>query len=368
MFPALFFDRYFNAGDPLLVRATLAGSLSLLLALLWGTRIVRWLEGRFREPIVSDSARLNELHRHKQATPTMGGLFVIAGIFLTCLLCGDLTSGYLQIGMLLAVSLAVLGAIDDLHKLRTGKRGLSARAKLAGQLAISLVVALLLYALLKDVYGGLDLSLPLTGTSFALGWLFVPLAMLVLVASSNSVNLTDGLDGLAGGCLVFATVGMLLLAYLASRADLASLWQVTHIPGASEIVVLAGAMLGALLGFLRFNCHPAKVFLGDTGSLPLGGLLGLFALVARQELLLVVLGGVFVAEALSVVLQVGLFKWKRRRLFRCTPLHHHYQFLGWPEQRIVLHFWFAGACCLLLSFLFLEKVSGTFFAYLIKGS
>jgi phospho-N-acetylmuramoyl-pentapeptide-transferase len=371
MFPAFFFEQNFNFCDPLLLRATLAGCLAIVLALLFGTRIIRWLQARFREPIVSDSARLNELHQHKKSTPTMGGLFVVAGILLASLLFGDLANGYLQIGILLTVSLTLLGAIDDLHKLRTGKRGLSARAKLAGQLVISLVIALLLHSLLENIPHGLELSIPLTSTSYSLGWLFVPLAMLVLVACSNAVNLTDGLDGLAGGCLVFSTAGMLLLAYIAGQADLAAHWQVKHIPGASEIVVLAGAMLGALLGFLWFNCHPAKVFLGDTGSLPLGGLLGFFALVSRQELLLVVIGGVFVAEAMSVVLQVGIFKWKRVRLFRCAPLHHHFQFLGWGEKQIVTRFWFAGGCCLLLGFLLLEKVlekvSGTFFAALLKN-
>lgn len=362
--PALFSEQNFTFCDQVLLRAMLAGSLALVLALLFGTRIIGWLQARFREPIVSDSARLNELHQHKKATPTMGGLFVVAGIMLACLLCGDLTNSFLQIGILLTISLTLLGAIDDLHKLRTGKRGLSARAKLAGQLAISLVIALLLHSLLKTMPRGLELAIPLTNTTFTLGWLFIPLAMLVLVASSNAVNLTDGLDGLAGGCLVFSTTGMLLLAYIAGRADLAAQWHVAHIPGASEIVVLAGAMLGALLGFLWFNIHPAKVFLGDTGSLPLGGLLGLFGLVSRQELLLTVIGGVFVAEALSVVLQVGIFKWKRVRIFRCAPLHHHFQFLGWGEQRIVTRFWFASACCLALGLL--EKVSGTFFVAITK--
>jgi phospho-N-acetylmuramoyl-pentapeptide-transferase len=165
------------------------------------------------------------------------------------------------------------------------------------------------------------------------------------VASSNAVNLTDGLDGLAGGCLVFATAAMAVAAYAAGHAEWAHYLHVARIPGAGEMTVLAGAMIGGVLGFLWFNCHPAQVFLGDTGSLPLGGLLGLVAVVARQELLLLVVGGVFVAEAASVIVQVGSYKWRRRRLFRCAPLHHHFQFKGWPETRIVVRFWIAAALC-----------------------
>ena len=173
----------------------------------------------------------------------------------------------------------------------------------------------------------------------------VLLATVVMVASSNAVNLADGLDGLAGGCLIFATAAMALVAYGSGHAEWAAYLGLARIPGSGEMTVLAAAMIGALLGFLWFNCHPAQVFMGDTGSLPLGGLLGLLAVVARQELLLVVVAGVFVVEAASVIVQVGWYRWRRRRVLLCAPLHHHFQFLGWPETRIVTRFWIASALC-----------------------
>jgi phospho-N-acetylmuramoyl-pentapeptide-transferase len=162
------------------------------------------------------------------------------------------------------------------------------------------------------------------------------------------VNLTDGLDGLAGGCLFFAAGGMAAGAYCVSDMHWATSMNLPYLPDCTEMLVLAGAMTGAVLGFLWFNCHPARVFMGDTGSLPLGGLLGLVAVATRQELLLVVVGGVFVAEAVSVILQVGYYKWRRRRIFLCAPLHHHFQFLGWAEGRIVVRFWMAAALCAFL--------------------
>jgi phospho-N-acetylmuramoyl-pentapeptide-transferase len=168
---------------------------------------------------------------------------------------------------------------------------------------------------------------------------------LVIVGTSNAVNLADGLDGLAGGCLVLAIGAMGVVAYSAGNVVIADYLGIDRVPGAGEMAVLAAAMIGGVLGFLWFNCHPAQVFMGDVGSLPLGGLLGLIALAARQEILLLVVGGVFVAEAISVLVQVGVYKWRRRRVFRCAPLHHHFQFRGSPESRIVVRFWIASAAC-----------------------
>ena len=349
----------FDGWQKITLRAGSAATVALLVALFFGGWIIRWLQAHFREPIVSDSVRLNELHKHKNSTPTMGGLFVVAAILIAGLLLGELTNGFLQVGLFLTAALAGLGMLDDLQKLRTGRRGVSARNKLLGQTVITLIASIMLFGVLREMPGALEFHLPLISITFHLGWMFIPLAMLVMIGSSNAVNLTDGLDGLAGGCLVFAITGMTLLAYVAGHANLAVYLHVTHIPGAGEIIILSGAMLGAVLGFLWFNCHPAQVFLGDTGSLPLGGLLGFVALVARQELLLIVIGGVFVAEAVSVLLQVGIFKWKKRRLFRCAPLHHHFQFLGWPESRIVVRFWITSALCTLLGLMLVKLESGS---------
>jgi phospho-N-acetylmuramoyl-pentapeptide-transferase len=210
------------------------------------------------------------------------------------------------------------------------------------------VAAVLLYRQQAAVPDGLLLRVPWVGSSFSLGAWFIPLAILVIVGASNAVNITDGLDGLAGGCLIAAALAMTVLVYAAGHAQWAAYLGVPRIPQAGEMTVLAGAMIGGVLGFLWFNCHPAQVFMGNTGALPLGGLLGVLAVVARQELLLVVVSGVFVVEAASVILQVGYYKWRRRRLFRCAPLHHHFQLLGWPENKIVVRFWIAAALCALL--------------------
>jgi phospho-N-acetylmuramoyl-pentapeptide-transferase len=337
-----------TAFDKITFRGSMAAMVSFVLAVMLGPRLIAWLAARFREPIKGDSARLCELQQAKQATPTMGGLFLVAGLVVGVLAFGDLTNRYLLAALVLTLGLAAVGAVDDLVKLFGTKNGISARSKLLGQVIVTLAAALILYGQLAGVPGGLLFHVPLVNVSFHLGLWFIPWAVVVMVGASNAVNLTDGLDGLAGGCLIFATAAMALLAYASGHAELASYLQLPRIPGAGELAVLAGATIGGVLGFLWFNCHPAQVFMGDTGSLPLGGLLGLVAVATRQELLLVVIGGVFVAEALSVILQVGYYKWRKRRIFRCAPLHHHFQFQGWPETRIVVRFWIASALCALI--------------------
>jgi len=329
-------------------RASLAAIAGFALALLLGPRLIRWLRARFREPIKSDSPQVRRLHRSKQATPTMGGLFLVAGLLAGVVAFGDLGNRYLQTALLVAAGLAGIGIPDDLTKLRSPSRGISPRTKLLGQLIVASVAAVLVYQQHAAVPDGSQLRVPLVGAHVSLGLGFLPLAVIVIVGASNAVNLTDGLDGLAGGCLIFAAAAMAVVAYASGHAGLAQYLHIPRIPGAGEMTVLAGALIGGVLGFLWFNCHPAQVFMGDTGSLPLGGLLGLLAVVTRQELLLLVVGGVFVVEAASVILQVGYYKWRRRRIFLCAPLHHHFQFRGWPESRIVVRFWIASALCAIL--------------------
>lgn len=334
-------------------RASACAMVSFLLALLLGPRLIAWLRLRFREPIKGDSPHLVELQKVKQATPTMGGLFLVAGLIGGVLLFGDLANVYVQAAVLVVVGLALVGLADDLTKLFGASNGIPARSKLLGQLAVATLAAILLWRHQATLPGGLELHLPFL-PNLSLGLAFLPLAILVIVGASNAVNLTDGLDGLAGGCLVFATGAMAVVTYVSGHAELAAYLGVPRVPGAGELTVLAGAMIGGLMGFLWFNCHPAQVFMGDTGSLPLGGLLGLLAVATRQELLLVIVGGVFVAEAASVILQVGYYKWRKRRIFRCAPLHHHFQFLGWPETRIVVRFWIAAALCAILGLVSLK--------------
>jgi phospho-N-acetylmuramoyl-pentapeptide-transferase len=339
-------------------RATLAAVASFGLALVFGPKLIAWLKVRYREPIKSGSAEIAALHQAKQATPTMGGMFIAAGIVAATVVFGDWSNSYQPVAVLLIVALAILGAYDDWIKLSTPNRGLRAATKLAAQTAIALVAAALVYRLHARVDGGTELSIPLSRDAIALGWMFMPWTALVIVASSNAVNLADGLDGLAGGCLLCATAAVALVTYASGHAAWAEYLNIPHVPGAGETVVVAAGMLGGLLGFLWFNCHPASVFMGDAGSLPLGGLLGLLAVIARQELLLVAIGGVFVVEALSVILQVAVFRLMRRRVFRCAPLHHHFQLRGWPEDKIVVRFWIAGVLCAILGLAALRLYPG----------
>jgi phospho-N-acetylmuramoyl-pentapeptide-transferase len=329
-------------------RASLAAIASFFLAVLLGPRLIAWLRARFREPIKSASAEVRRLHRDKESTPTMGGLFIVAGLMAGAILFGDLENRYLLLALFVAAGLAIVGAVDDLAKLRGPGNGISARAKLAGQLVVATIAAIVVYQDHAGLADGLALPPPLFATGISLGPWFIPLAVLVIVGSSNAVNLTDGLDGLAGGCLIFAVASMTALTYAAGHAGWAAYLHVPRIPGCGEMTVLAAGMIGGIVGFLWFNCHPAQVFMGDTGALPLGGLLGLLAVIARQELLLVIVGGVFVVEAASVILQVGWYKWRGRRIFLCAPLHHHFQFRGWPENKIVVRFWIAAALCALV--------------------
>jgi phospho-N-acetylmuramoyl-pentapeptide-transferase len=329
-------------------RTALAALASFLLAVVLGPRVIAWLRARFREPACERTPELRELHEHKTATPTMGGMFLVLGIFVAALLLCNLKNSYVPIVLVNLAAMAVIGSVDDLKKLSGQSTGLSARAKLAAQVVVAAIVSGWLYFVQSNVPGGTELQIPIVGIALPLGMWLIPLAMVVIVGSSNAVNLTDGLDGLAGGCLITTTAAMAVLVYVAGHSELASYLGVAHLPEAGEATVIAGAMIGGTLGFLWFNCQPAQVFMGDTGSLSLGGTLGLIALIARQEMLLLVVGAVFVAEAGSVILQVVSCRWRGRRIFRCAPLHHHFQLLGWAESKIVTRFWIVSMLCALV--------------------
>lgn len=327
----------------LAARLAVASLAAFVFSLLAGPLAIGWLKSRYRERIVSDSARLNELHAAKNATPTMGGLFILLALLASTILFADLSNLYVLLAFLTALSFGALGAWDDWTKVAGQKNGLSARRKLQFQFAITLLLGTALYAHHRTIDEGTSLISPVGSLALVLGPFLIPWTMLVVTGSSNGVNLTDGLDGLAAGCLVFAGLAMSGLAYIAGHAILADYFSVPHIPGAGELAVVMGAFVGACLGFIWFNAHPAEVFMGDTGSLPLGALLGLTAIVIRQEVLLLVIGGVFVAETLCVVLQVAYFKRTKTRLFACSPLHNHYLFRGMHETKIVTRFWIVSA-------------------------
>jgi phospho-N-acetylmuramoyl-pentapeptide-transferase len=327
----------------LTTRTALASVTAFLIAILLGLMAIGWLKLRFRERVASDSARLNEIQSAKNATPTMGGLFILGAVLVSVLLWGDLSSRYVQIGLIVALGFGTLGAVDDWTKLSSKRNGLSVRQKLLGQIVIALAAGWMLYLHHQSRPLGLDLICPVGGASVCLGVGFIAWSVLVLVGSSNAVNLTDGLDGLAGGCVIFAGAAFIALTYLAGHRVMAEYLHVPYLAGAGELTVVLGATVGAVMGFLWFNGYPAQVFMGDTGSLPLGGLMGLAALVTRQEAILVIVGGIFVLETLSVIAQVAWFRSTGARLLACSPLHNHFLFRGQHEMKIVVRFWIVAA-------------------------
>jgi phospho-N-acetylmuramoyl-pentapeptide-transferase len=342
-------------------RAAGAAVTAFLLAILLGPKVIAWLRslGIGERIDGTGSAKLEDLHAHKRGTPTMGGLFIVAAILLASALWMrfDGPNRYSLPGLVLVGGFAAVGLWDDWVKLHNPKkRGIGKREKQGALTVLALLVALWLIgpAALQGDLGGPHLYVPFV-KDFAIDlsvWFGVPfliLAILVLTGAANAVNLTDGLDGLATGCVATAAIAYAVITYAVGRVDWSAYLLVPHVAGAGEMAVLMAALLGGALGFLWFNAAPALVFMGDVGSLGLGGALGYAALVSRTELVLLVVGGVFVVEALSVVLQVASFKLRGKRIFRCAPLHHHFQFGGMPETRVVVRTWVVSALLALCS-------------------
>lgn len=341
------------------VRAGGAAVTAFLIAIVFGPMVIRWLsrQGVAERIDGTGSAKLEELHKGKVGTPTMGGLFIIGAILMSAALWlrFDGFNRFSLPGLVLIAGFAAVGFWDDWVKLQQGKsgekkRGISKREKQGALTCIALVVSLWLLgpAALQADLGGPHLYIPFA-KDFAVDlsmWWGVPfllLAIVVLTGSANAVNLTDGLDGLAAGCIATSAIAYAAITYAVGRVDWAEYLLVPHVAGAGEMAVLMTAVVGGALGFLWFNAAPAMVFMGDVGSLGLGGALAYAALISRTELVLFVVGGVFVAEALSVILQVGSFKLRGKRVFRCAPLHHHFQFGGMPETRVVARTWIVSA-------------------------
>jgi len=349
---------HFYAWDSVALRAVFAVLTSLLIALWWGPRIIRWLIRKKVGDIPEfDHASLNELTRYKANTPTMGGLIILAGVIIATVLWADLRNTFIVKGLLLLIWLGLLGGVDDWLKLTAkiknrSRDGLHSWEKLLFQIGLAVLLACFLYTLdFARIEDGQRLWLPFYKKGIALGfWGFLLVAVLVITGTSNAVNLTDGMDGLATGCVAIVSLVFALLCYFASESlslvlnqTWASKLLLPQIRGAGELGIMCAAIFGACLGFLWFNCHPAQVFMGDVGSLPLGGAIGYAALVTRHELLLVIVGGVFVMEAASVILQVGYFRRTGgKRLFQCAPLHHHFHLKGWSEPQVVVRFWLLG--------------------------
>ncbi|HVN38064.1 MAG TPA: phospho-N-acetylmuramoyl-pentapeptide-transferase [Myxococcota bacterium] len=312
---------------------------ALLISFLVGPSLIRALARlRVGQPI----REIGPAHQGKAGTPTMGGLLILLSLIVSVLLWSNLDSRFVWILLGLTVGYGLLGFMDDYAKVRARKSdGLSARAKLFWQTSLAVVVA---FAIYTDPSFDAELAVPFfKNFTPHLGWLYVPMATFIIVAASNAVNLTDGLDGLAIGPVMISAGTFLILAYAAGHAGIAEYLAIKYVPGAGVLSIFCGALIGGGLGFLWFNAPPAQLFMGDVGSLALGGALGTIAVLIRQEILLAVVGGVFVIEALSVIVQVASFKLRGKRVFLMAPIHHHFEKLGWPEQKIVVRFWIVSA-------------------------
>ncbi len=290
-------------------------------------------------------------HLGKRGTPTMGGILILLSIVIPTVLWANFRSEAVWIMLTVTIGLGLLGFLDDyLRVVRRAPKGLLGRYKIAGQIVIGTAVGLILLA--TQPYGEMTTrtTIPLLkGRFLELGLLYIPFAILVITASSNAVNLADGLDGLATGMVMPPAIAFGALAYVSGHAVFAKYLNIPFLEGCGELTVYAGAYLGACLGFLWYNAHPAEVFMGDTGSLALGGSLGAMAILVKRELLLVIVGGLFVVETLSVMVQVLSFKWRGKRVFRMAPIHHHFELSGWPETKVVVRFWIVSILLALLT-------------------
>ena len=328
----------FTVFQYLTVRAILGVVTALAIALLIGPAMIRRLTvGNVGQQIRDDGP---ESHLTKAGTPTMGGALILVAVAAATLLWSDLTNRFVWLVLLTTLAFGAVGGWDDYLKLRYGNsKGLSARAKLLWQTLFALVAAgVIMYTAQGPVETTFYLPV-FKDIQFSLGWLFIPLVWLVVVGSSNAVNLTDGLDGLAIMPAVLVAGALGVFAYAAGHAVFADYLGIPAVPGVGEVVIFTSALVGAGLGFLWFNTYPAQVFMGDVGALALGAALGMLAIITRQEIVLLIMGGIFVLETLSVMLQVASFKLTGRRIFRMAPLHHHFELKGWPEPRVIVRFW-----------------------------
>ncbi|HVT81810.1 MAG TPA: phospho-N-acetylmuramoyl-pentapeptide-transferase [Phycisphaerae bacterium] len=353
--------------EMVLLRAALAIGCGFFTVILSGNRIIRWLlKQKVGDRPEFHNATLNELTKHKGNTPTMGGIIIIGAILVSILLLANLRNFYVGMAIVCMIWLGGLGAVDDWLKLTTARRtpgsrdGLMAWEKLVFQVGLGVLLAIFIYHFptkvqdqleggptTQAVYTGHLLNWPfLPATIILPAWIFWILTVVVITGSSNAVNLTDGMDGLAAGCMTIVSFAFLALAYVTGDYRWSNLLHFNFVKDTGELAIVCGAMTGACLGFLWYNCNPAQVFMGDTGSLALGGVIGYIAIVIRQEPMLLLVGGIFVLEASSVMMQVTYFRFTGgKRIFLCSPIHHHFHLKGWSEQQVVVRFWLISALC-----------------------
>ncbi|MDE1921162.1 MAG: phospho-N-acetylmuramoyl-pentapeptide-transferase [Candidatus Omnitrophica bacterium] len=344
-------SRHFNIFHYITFRAGMAGVTAFLLCMILGPVFIRLTKRRrVRESARRhDAPALDPFQAKKEGTPTMGGVFIIGSILASIALWGNWTNSFMVMTTWVCVSFAFLGGWDDYVKLKGigPHRGVSARVKSFWQVVIAFIVGVFVY-LYPDITTNLDVPF-FKDLVINLGPFFVFWVVLVVVGSCNAVNLTDGLDGLAIGCTLMVAFTLAILSYVTGNTEMSNYLYVPYVPGAGELTVFCTAIVGASLGFLWFNCYPATVFMGDVGSLALGGSLGMIAVLIKKEVWLVVLGGVFVIEAGSVILQVFSFKLTGRRVFKMSPFHHHLQLSGWNENKIIVRFWIAAIIMAMLT-------------------
>ncbi len=341
---------FFNIFQYITIRSIFAAVTAFILSLVLYPIAIKKLRAlQFGETIREDGPKS---HAAKQGTPTMGGLIILITVITSTLLWAKLDNPYILSILLGTFILGIVGFIDDFIKNTKNKKGLSGKLKIVGQILAGAGAIAVLYSC-DSVDNAIitKSSLPFL-KDFVLdyGWTFIPFTIFVVVASSNAVNLTDGLDGLSIGLITISFLGLAGIAYATGNMNFAEYLHMTYLPRSGELTIFATSVIGAGLGFLWYNAHPAQIFMGDTGSLPLGGAFGLMGILLKQEFLLIVLGGIFVVEALSVILQVGSYKLRGgKRIFKMAPIHHHFELSGWHENSVVVRFWIIGIILLILT-------------------
>jgi phospho-N-acetylmuramoyl-pentapeptide-transferase len=327
---------------------------ALLISLILGPIVIRKLKERQVAEKIREEGPAS--HKVKAGTPTMGGIIVLFAVVIPTLLWADLTNAYTQLILLVTVWMGLIGFMDDyLKAIRHQSKGMVGRKKLAGQVALGLLLGILLRLCPpSENFGTASDILFFKNYLVNFGVFYIPLVILVITGASNAVNLTDGLDGLAIGLIGLCAFAFAGLCYMTGRVDFTDYLSIIYLEGSGELTIFCGAVVGAALGFLWFNAHPAEVFMGDTGALAMGGAFGAISILIKKEMLLLIVGGVFVAEALSVIVQVFSYRAWGKRVFKMAPLHHHYELSGWKEPQVVVRFWIVGAILALLTLITLK--------------
>ncbi|GBD97392.1 MAG TPA: phospho-N-acetylmuramoyl-pentapeptide-transferase [Nitrospirae bacterium] len=337
----------FNVFRYITFRTALAVITALLITVIFAPWVIEKLRKFSCTQYVRDDGP--KTHIYKTGTPTMGGILIILSVIISVLMWGDLGNKYILIMILAIAGFGLIGLADDyLKTIKKDSRGLKGWYKFGAQIVLALGIGLLFYHDPNDLYVA-KLSIPFFKKLLIdLGWFYIPFSILVIVGASNAVNLTDGIDGLAIGLVGIACLANGALVYVSGNAVFSEYLHVLYLPGTGELTVFCGAMFGAALGFLWFNSYPAEIFMGDVGSLGLGGALGTLAVITKQEIILAVVGGIFVIETFSVIIQVSSFKLTGKRVFKMAPIHHHFEEKGWPEPKVIVRFWIMGIILALL--------------------